>query len=675
MGLLEYAIVQLPHGSLNLKRRDEAVRRTAVEPVNIIGRRDGVSTSASGLGNSSTSSLSTTSYAYTTADSAYVDGASTSIFYSTDQSAYVQPAQTTTTSSSDEFQANAANPTAFVNPYSTSSSSSLEVLLDTAATAFVPVTSTVTRNQLVQTSFQPTLASTATSAYVPPSSPTPPSPSPGPDTDEGEDADANQDDSTFDNQNASIEDDGQGNSVLVTQVLDAKRVFLGNYLAVCIAVIYRLLWVVLYSSFNLIEPFRQLMARGGALAESALFAFYQNQSNLLGPIPALMKRRWSLAAVGTAYLVVNFLPALASESVYVDTKWDCPNPDLSNTNNPCNPRIMGNVTVLRVMQGLLCFAAAVILFTTSLLLFNKTGLPTKPNSIATVASLMRHPRLLADLSEMPVDASAEQMQRFMEGKRYRMGHYTCANGLAGYGIQPWNGYDSDGFVSPFGTFKHQYTPVDGSLPFSDRHSQKLRHFQIKDVLLTVFLLGTFGVVLAYYLVGGKSGFNDFFNSNTFGPRFVLTLAGTVIASIWKSVEQGEDLCSNEVTRANRSFRCSSNGTIQPTLQTPILAEQHHPDDTEQYALFVDRADAAQPLLRCQRHHHAYARGGGSECGDLWYPLRQRTDADPVSRVDVHVHRHSWLHDPRHGADLCAEDSRAKDSTEAHDFGSSDELSL
>lgn len=321
--------------------------------------------------------------------------------------------------------------------------------------------------------------------------------------------------------------------------MDAKRTFLGNYLAVCIAVVYRLLWVVLYNAFNLIEPFRQLMAGEGALAESAFFAFYQNQSNLLGPIPAMVKRSWALALVGTAYLVVNLLPALASESVYVETVWDCPNPNLDNTNNPCNPRVQANVIVLRVLQGMLGFAALVILFATSLLLFNKTGLPTKPNSIATVASLMRHPRLVADLSEIPVNATAQQMQRLMEGKRYRMGHYTCANGLSGYGILPWSGYDSDGYVSPFGTFKHQYTPVDGSLSFSDRAGSTLRRFQIKDFVLAFCLLGAIGVVIAYYLDPSHSGFNNFFNSNTFGPRFILTLAATVIASFWKSIEQGE----------------------------------------------------------------------------------------------------------------------------------------
>lgn len=563
IGLLQYAIVQLPHGTLHLRRRSEIGVHAQAEPVHGMERRtaNAVSASVSGSSNSTSSSSTPATY-YTIDSSAYVDGVSSStilaytpdtsayvnavstssIFESTDSSAYVKPSSTST--SPDGLPNFLAATSDYVPDHSTSSVTTT-IEADTAQSAYVhDPTTTIPHHRLVKPTMSLTAATTATSAYVPGVSATPSGTRPdseGADND-GQDGDEDSsgngqsgDESEFQNQNASVDDD-KPKTVLV-DIWNPAQIFLGNYLAVCVAVVYRLFWILLYNAFNLIDPFQQLMSREGATAEGAFFAFYQHQSNLLGPIPALVRRRWALALVATAYFIVNLLPALASESIYTDTQWDCENPS-KDTNNPCNPRATANVTILRVMQGLLGFGAIVILFMASLLLFNKTGLPTRPNSVAAVASLMRHPRLLADISDIPVNANTEHMQQLLAGKRYRMGRYTRANGLTGYGIQPWNGYDSDGHVSPFGMPRHQYTPVDGSLPFSSSDDSGRSRFRFKDSILAFFLLGAFGVVLAYYLDGNKDGFNNFFNSNTFGPRFILTLAGTVIASIWKSVEQG-----------------------------------------------------------------------------------------------------------------------------------------
>ena len=572
IGLLEYAIARLPHGALHLKKRDEVARSADI--ARILERRNESSISPSSTVGVATSATDATAFvfptssstlsmeAYTTA-TAYVDGTSSSItvLASTNRDAFVDGK--TTSTSEGKVTAFMADTTAYVDDKTTSTGiSTTTTLQHTAQSAFVPLDETqevIPQHGLQRTSLPPLSGNVApTSAYVSTAITAFVSPTPGSSSgenffnavadDNGNEQDAKNGDnndtdddegSGFDTQNAALDGSDDHSTVVVFKVWGVWQTFLGTYLAVCIAVLYRLLWIVVYNALTLIEPFRQLMGREGALAERAFFSFYQSQSNLLGPIPALVKRRWALGLIATAWLVVNFLPALAAESIYVETDWDCDNPDLSNTNNPCNPRMMGNPTVLRIMQGLLAFAAVVLLFTTSLLLFNKTGLPTKPNSIATIASLMRHPRLLADLNEIPVNASEKYMQRLMEGKRYRLGHYTCANGLSGYGIIPWNGYDSDGFVSPFGTFKHQYTPVDGSMPFSEREDSRPSRFQVKDFVLAFTVLGAFGVILAYYLDGNDDGFNRFFNSNTFGPRFILTLAGTVIASLWKSIEQGK----------------------------------------------------------------------------------------------------------------------------------------
>src|ERR1700743_165078 len=61
---------------------------------------------------------------------------------------------------------------------------------------------------------------------------------------------------------------------------------------------------------------------------------------------------------------------------------------------------------------------------------------------------------------------------------------------------------------------------------------------ISDVLFIVILLALLGVVSAYYKDGKSDGFNKFFDSRTFGPRFLLTGTGTLIAINWKRLEKG-----------------------------------------------------------------------------------------------------------------------------------------
>lgn len=55
----------------------------------------------------------------------------------------------------------------------------------------------------------------------------------------------------------------------------------------------------------------------------------------------------------------------------------------------------------------------------------------------------------------------------------------------------------------------------------------------------VATFGILGVVLAYHLDYRADSFNNFFNSGGFGPGFILTLAATVIATLWKRAESCE----------------------------------------------------------------------------------------------------------------------------------------
>lgn len=348
-----------------------------------------------------------------------------------------------------------------------------------------------------------------------------------------------------------------------------EHVFLATYLSVVLAVIYRILISIMHNNFTLIEPFRQLMEPNGALAEKAFFYFFQNQSNLYGPIPALSKGRWALALVATAYLVASSFPALASEAIWVDTNWDCQYP-IADSRNPCPPQMTVSITVVRILQGLLAFVGLVIIFITALLLFKRTGLPANPSSIATIGSLMRHPGLLEDLNDMPVGpgARASAMKAAMAGKRYKLETYKSETGSINYGIRPLTTDLHDDYsirCKGRGSYNH----VDGTTSTFET-STKSHRFRWVDAILLILILGTFGVVLAYYLDGNSDGFNSFFSSNTFGPRFILTFAGTVIATSWRSVEQSSVVMAPYVLLSRRPSSAKSTICFTPS-NTPLLS--------------------------------------------------------------------------------------------------------
>ncbi|TKA83787.1 hypothetical protein B0A55_00052 [Friedmanniomyces simplex] len=356
---------------------------------------------------------------------------------------------------------------------------------------------------------------------------------------------------------ASLGDIG-GKDTLIAHRWSAMQTFFGTYLAVLIAVIYRMIWTVINNNFNLVEPFRQLNESNGAVAERALFSFYQTHSNLLGPLPALLKRRWALALVGTTYLVACLMPALGSEAIYVDTDWGCPHP--MEGMNSCQAQMTADATVLRIMQGLLAFAALTLLILISLLLLTKTGLPANPSSMATIASLMRNPALLDDLNEIPPDADATHMRQALTGRRYKLDAYKTAAGEYGYGIVPVYGNGQDEQSHTPG-----YAPLAGAATSSRSH-----RFRIMDFVLPLVVTGSFGVVLAYYLDGKHDGFNNFFSSNTFGPRFILTFAATVVASLWKTVEQSAVIVAPYTRLAHHPSSAKSTILFTPH-NTPFLA--------------------------------------------------------------------------------------------------------
>ncbi|KAE9364165.1 hypothetical protein N431DRAFT_563555 [Stipitochalara longipes BDJ] len=303
------------------------------------------------------------------------------------------------------------------------------------------------------------------------------------------------------------------------------KVFIGGYLPVLLAILFKVFWTSIYANVKLIEPFIQLSRPTGASAKDTFWSFYLSSNITPDPIVSLFKGRWLMFWTSTVYLVVGFLPPLASESLFRDTRYNCANPDPNQPNNPCWPRFSVDLTVVHLLQGLLSFVAIMTLTIMYLVLRSPTGISSDPSSIAFVASLIHHPDVLYDFRRTSGQATDKQTLSTLGKKNYQLGDYLGSDGVTRYGIIPGN----------------PPSLLEDNIEMTHTSNEKkagtatLKRFL--DFGFVLFILGLLGVVLAYYKDGANDGFNRFFNSNTFGPRFFMSAMGSIVAMNLKRLER------------------------------------------------------------------------------------------------------------------------------------------
>jgi hypothetical protein len=320
----------------------------------------------------------------------------------------------------------------------------------------------------------------------------------------------------------------------------AWQVFESAYLPVLLAVLYRVLWAVVYSNASLIEPFQQLAKAEGAPAEYVFFSFYQAQSNFKGPFIALINRSYNLALIASAYVLASMLPALMSEAFVVNTNWQCAESERTQSNlNPCPPYVEVSLPILRAVQAVLIVEALALIFAIGHNLLRRTGLPVNPSSIAAISSLVRSPTLHHVMDEFSAAVTTRVAKTKLQGKQFRLAYYQTEHGNTEYGIMPSANYI--GCPVPLCSSSSPENSIEDNSLLSGKKEAVASRLRVLDLVLLIVISSTFVIVLAYYLDGGDNGYNRFFSSDTFGPRFILTGACTVIASIWKSVEQGASL--------------------------------------------------------------------------------------------------------------------------------------
>ena len=343
--------------------------------------------------------------------------------------------------------------------------------------------------------------------------------------------------------------------------------FTASYLPVLAAVLLKSIWAMVFTSLKMMEPFYHLARPEGATAKDTLLADFLSTGYSINHIKHVFSGHWVMLASTFAYLGFAILAPLAGEASTVVATAYCTTPEGSQ--QPCTPVWVLNYSFVRGLEAVLCFIAFLIVVIIFLSWTRKSGIFANPSSLATMASLLSHEETLNDLRQLDQSSSDDQLAHALYNNHYTLASYEVdpSSSSYRYGIcktsssSTSNPYTLDRFRNFSTQSQTHYSALQNpsasnySLPISFPSSMavypktspittststsafSLPKRTIRDIIFLLFLFGLLGVVIAYYFDGSSSGFNDFFNSHTFGPRFILTSAAVMIDFHFKTLER------------------------------------------------------------------------------------------------------------------------------------------
>jgi hypothetical protein len=169
----------------------------------------------------------------------------------------------------------------------------------------------------------------------------------------------------------------------------------------------------------------------------------------------------------------------------------------------------------------------------------QSGIYTNPSSLATAASLLHNQQVVDELRGVDPIATRKEFAKASEGKRCRIIREETSAGAFICGVvrveQPEN---KSGPVKPStGARKDPGAGNEGAL--GRLRAIVTRHLHsIRDAFFGAFLLGTLVFVIAYMKESRDTAFNNFMNSESFGPKFIMTMIGSLIHGHWNRINRG-----------------------------------------------------------------------------------------------------------------------------------------
>lgn len=350
--------------------------------------------------------------------------------------------------------------------------------------------------------------------------------------------------------------------VAVPGDFNTSRYFIATYVPTLVAVVLKSTWDVIYAAAKMMEPFYQLSHPHGAPATASLLACYFQTSFSWNSFQTIARHPAMLFA-GAVYSIISMIAPFASESSTIKVTNYCPRPQDPTLLHPCNAAWILNATAIRVLQALLSLTFIFVMIFMILNWKRTSGIYSDPSSIASVASLLGNADVRADFARIDPMAREKDMKTALSGNSYALSHYQFGPDEYHYGIVKVNSPNHN--PASFGL---------GSITPSTKAGSPVRRKLLEDILLTSLDVGLLVVIVYYYLDTKNDAFNRFFNSQSFGPRFLLTIIATIIDTMWKRVEKECRIIQPYRELAKSKSSGPDNTILATRTTTPIAAVFH-----------------------------------------------------------------------------------------------------
>jgi len=310
--------------------------------------------------------------------------------------------------------------------------------------------------------------------------------------------------------------------------------FFAMYVPTLLGVCLQSAWLVVFSTFKIMEPFYQLARPGGAPASMTLTADYLSQGLSFTFWKAALSGHWVLFLAGQTQLLLGLVVVLASDAMNVKATAHCKS-EVSDQ-QPCSPVWVVNMPVVRFIEVCLIGCLSMVL---AIIILNRrrvSGIFTDPSRIATTADLLVHEPLVQDLRSLPSAATKGQVQAELEASRYAIGVFE-ERGIRKYGLVRLDDAMllANSHRQPRGARYVNFNTL--ASPLMDKIAGWLRVIPfLSEALCLAFTTILAAIILAYWCASVGS-FNDWMNSSHFGSCTLLTVFAVIIQFLIKRKEQ------------------------------------------------------------------------------------------------------------------------------------------
>lgn len=307
----------------------------------------------------------------------------------------------------------------------------------------------------------------------------------------------------------------------------AARYYVATYGPSILIILLKILWSPVFASVKLIEPFYQLRSDPrGAPLESSLLADYLSPTLRLKTLASLLtgKQPVMLMAVFITALITILAP-IASETMSIRGAARC---TIDGQTRSCLPVWTLDMICIRILQALLALVFVLAMgFTFATLRRQEYGLHADPSAISTVTMISNDEELKAEIRSLPPHASSRNIRRLLAGNRYALVSSSPSSSSSSQRLHPVivkaNNHD---------------VVVDQRLAGPQhKHNQASSRFLLVHFPTFLLALLLLALILSYRFDNHSDSLNIFFNSQSFGPRFLLSVLATVLDNRFKRLER------------------------------------------------------------------------------------------------------------------------------------------